>query len=84
MPSRYDAVRGHILPQIPLHEAREVMTRADFIQSYDAINVFTIDSNAMVRAGQSRSQHQALPGTDVDRGTSSQIHRFCTNDERLP
>ena len=26
------------------------MTRADFIQSYDAINVFTIDSNAMVRA----------------------------------
>ena len=26
------------------------MTRADFIQSYDANNVFTIDSHAMVRA----------------------------------
>ncbi|KAG9890513.1 hypothetical protein KCU94_g15037, partial [Aureobasidium melanogenum] len=26
------------------------MTRADFIQSYDAINIFTIDSKAMVRA----------------------------------
>ena len=26
------------------------MTRADFIQDYDSINVFTIDSNAMVRA----------------------------------
>ncbi|KAK5136355.1 hypothetical protein LTR08_003481 [Meristemomyces frigidus] len=50
MATVYDATKGHILPQMPLHEAREVMTRADFIQSYDAINVFTIDSNAMVRA----------------------------------
>lgn len=46
----YDSNRGHILPQIPLHKAREVMTRADFVQSYDHDNIFTIDSNAMVRA----------------------------------
>ena len=45
----YDPEKGHVLPQMPLHEARQVMTRADFIQSYDAINVFTIDSKAMVR-----------------------------------
>ena len=38
------------LPQIPLHLARQIMTRADFIQSYDHYNLFTIDSNAMVRA----------------------------------
>lgn len=50
MQSNYDQEIGYILPQLPLHEARKVMTRADFIQSYDAINVFTIDSNAMVRA----------------------------------
>ena len=50
MSSTYDPIRGHILPQLPLHKARQIMTRADFIQSYDAINVFTIDSNAMVRA----------------------------------
>lgn len=50
MQSNYDPELGHILPQIPLHEARQIMTRADFIQSYDAINLFTIDSNAMVRA----------------------------------
>lgn len=50
MASTYDSEKGHILPQMPLHKARQVMTRADFIQSYDAINVFTIDSNAMVRA----------------------------------
>lgn len=46
----YDKEKGHILPEIPLHEARQIMTRADFIQSYDHINIFTIDSHSMVRA----------------------------------
>ena len=46
----YDPSRGHILPEIPLHQARQIMTRADFVQSYDHDNIFTIDSNAMVRA----------------------------------
>lgn len=46
----YHPELGHKLPQMPLHEAREVMTRADFIQSYDHENIFTIDSRAMVRA----------------------------------
>ena len=41
---------GHVLPEIPLHEARQIMTRADFIQDYDHINIFTIDSRGMVRA----------------------------------
>lgn len=50
MENTYDPERGHILPEIPLHEAREIMTRADFIQSYDHENIFTIDSRAMVRA----------------------------------
>ena len=50
MTSTYHPEKGHILPQMPLHKARQVMTRADFIQSYDAINLFTIDSHAMVRA----------------------------------
>lgn len=50
MEKTYDPERGHILPEIPLHEAREIMTRADFIQDYDHENIFTIDSRAMVRA----------------------------------
>lgn len=66
MERTYDPEQGHILPEVPLHEARQIMTRADFIQvrlpgaamriptdiwqSYDAINVFAIDSNAQVRA----------------------------------
>ncbi|GAM84837.1 hypothetical protein ANO11243_028390 [Dothideomycetidae sp. 11243] len=44
------ALVDHQLPEMPLHIARQTMTRADFIQSYDAINVFTIDSRANVRA----------------------------------
>ncbi|KIW88725.1 uncharacterized protein Z519_10771 [Cladophialophora bantiana CBS 173.52] len=50
MESSYDDEHGHILPQIPLYVARQIMTRADFIQSYDHENIFTIDSRAMVRA----------------------------------
>lgn len=46
----YDEKQGHILPQIPLYKARQIMTRADFIKQYDHENIFTIDSRAMVRA----------------------------------
>lgn len=46
----YDEKRGYTLPEFPLHEARYIMTRADFIQSYDMNNLFTIDSKARVRA----------------------------------
>lgn len=46
----YSEEQGHKLPQLPLHKARQVMTRADFIKDYDHINVFTITSSAMVRA----------------------------------
>jgi hypothetical protein len=41
---------SHNIPQIPLHKARQIMTRADFIRSYDHINLFTITSDAYVRA----------------------------------
>ncbi len=44
------AGQSYSVPQIPLHVAREIMTRADFIKSYDRINLFTIDAQAMVRA----------------------------------
>jgi hypothetical protein len=46
----YDPSVGHQLPYLSLHKAREVMTRADFIQEYDHDNIFTIDSKARVRA----------------------------------
>ncbi|KAF3904363.1 hypothetical protein AA313_de0208505 [Arthrobotrys entomopaga] len=46
----YNEERGWKLPQVPLHIAREIMTRADFIHRYDHLNLFTIDSKANVRA----------------------------------
>lgn len=50
MDTTYDHQKGHILPSYPLYKARQIMTRADFIQKYDHDNIFTIDSNANVRA----------------------------------
>ena len=50
MSTTYSPSRGHILPEIPLHKARQIMTRADFIKDYDHDNLFTIDSLANVRA----------------------------------
>ncbi|KKY22007.1 hypothetical protein UCDDS831_g03843 [Diplodia seriata] len=38
------------LPQMEVHKARQTMTRADFLQQLDHINIVAIDSNAMVRA----------------------------------
>lgn len=38
------------LPEIPLHEARQIITRADFVQPFDHINIIHIDAHGMVRA----------------------------------
>jgi len=48
--TNYDSEKGHILPELELYKARQVMTRAEFIQQYDHMNIFTIDSNSNVRA----------------------------------
>lgn len=41
---------SHQLPEVSLHKARQIMTRADFIQQYDHDNIFTIDYMGNVRA----------------------------------
>src|SRR5437879_418060 len=46
----YNPEIGHELPEVPLYRARQIMTRAEFIEEFDHINIFTIDSNARVRA----------------------------------
>ncbi|RCK59050.1 hypothetical protein Cantr_07097 [Candida viswanathii] len=40
----------HVLPELPLWRARQIMTRPDYIQRYDNLNIFTIDSESRVRA----------------------------------
>lgn len=43
-------VHGHRLPELPLYKARQVMTRAEFIELFDHKNIFTIDCDSRVRA----------------------------------
>jgi hypothetical protein len=47
---RFDAQGNHALPYLPVHLARQVMTRADFLQGLDHDNIFTISADGMVRA----------------------------------
>ena len=50
MEANYDPKEGHILPAIPLHKARYIMTRSDFIRQHHDLSIFSIDSHAVVRA----------------------------------
>lgn len=50
METTYDEKEGHILPKIPLHRARFVMTRSDFIRQHHDLSIFSIDAHADVRA----------------------------------
>ena len=44
-----DVYPDHSLPALPLWRARQIMTRADYIQQYDNLNIFTLDSHSHVR-----------------------------------
>jgi hypothetical protein len=50
MDQTYNPATGHILPELPLHRARFIMTRSDFIRKHHDLSIFSIDSHAMVRA----------------------------------
>lgn len=59
----------HKLPSLPLWRARQIMTRPDYIQNYDDLNIFTIDLRSHVRADSvpmMRAFHEicAQPGFD--------------------
>lgn len=60
----------HILLELPLWIARKVMTRPDYIQTYDNLNIFTIDAtNSIVRADsvpmmQAFREIASMPGFD--------------------
>uniref|UniRef100_A0A060T546 ARAD1B04796p n=1 Tax=Blastobotrys adeninivorans TaxID=409370 RepID=A0A060T546_BLAAD len=49
-PSTLLTESDHELPRVPLWRARQIMTRPDYIQQYDNLNIFTIDSHSMVKA----------------------------------
>lgn len=49
-PDSKDTFKDHHLPELPLWRSRQVMTRPDYIQQYDNLNIFTVDSDSRVRA----------------------------------
>lgn len=59
MPHTYDPIAGHVLPSFPFHIAQELMTRADFVRPLDSRNLFSITSQADVRAS-SVPMHRAF------------------------
>lgn len=44
-----DCKRLASIPKTPLWRARQIMTRHDYIQHYNNLNIFTIDSNSMMK-----------------------------------
>ncbi|KOS17724.1 hypothetical protein ESCO_002754 [Escovopsis weberi] len=59
MAKTYDPIEGHLLPSFPFHVAQELMTRCDFIRDLDSMNLFSITSQAEVRAS-SVPMHRAF------------------------
>ncbi|KAL2163534.1 hypothetical protein VTH06DRAFT_5592 [Thermothelomyces fergusii] len=59
METTYDPVKGHTLPSFPLYKAQEIMTRVDFVRAFDRLNLFSITSDAQVRAS-SVPMHRAF------------------------
>ncbi|KAI5857337.1 hypothetical protein GGS23DRAFT_388198 [Durotheca rogersii] len=55
-----DEKRDGRLPQIPLHEARQIVTRADFIQHHDHLNIVTIDPHSMMVQADSVAMQNAF------------------------
>ncbi|KAI3403390.2 hypothetical protein KGF56_003811 [Candida oxycetoniae] len=69
----------HHLPELPLWRARQVMTRADYIQKYDNLNIFTIDSESRVRADSvpmMRAFHEIASQPHFDQLLSDTIDRI--------
>lgn len=46
----YSMSHGYTMPQVPLHSARYVMTRVDFIRQLHNSGILSIDRNTMISA----------------------------------
>ncbi|KAG0683279.1 hypothetical protein C6P40_002139 [Pichia californica] len=67
------------LPQLPLWRARQVMTRPDYIEKYDKMNIFTIGTDSNVRADSvpmMRAFHEIASHSDFDSTLRETIDRI--------
>ncbi|KAK6213358.1 hypothetical protein QIS74_09360 [Colletotrichum tabaci] len=70
----WDEEKGHVLPSFQMHKAQEIMTRADFIRDMDRLNLFTIASNAEVRAS-SVPMHRAFQEICAQKGFRDHLEK---------
>ncbi|WYZ43277.1 hypothetical protein EsH8_VI_000976 [Colletotrichum jinshuiense] len=70
----YDEENGHVLPSFPMHKAQQIMTRADFIRDMDRLNLFSIASNANVRAS-SVPMHRAFQEVCAEEGFRDHLEK---------
>lgn len=73
----YDDILGHTLPSFPMHIAQQIQTRADFVRELDRMNLFTITSNAQMRAS-SVPMHRAF--REICSQPGFREHLEATND----
>lgn len=73
----YDDIVGHRLPSFPMHIAQQIQTRADFVRELDRMNLFTITSNAQMRAS-SVPMHRAF--REICTAPGFREHLEKTND----
>jgi hypothetical protein len=87
----HDSDGSHNIPKIPLHITHQIKTRADFIKSYDHINLFTITSTAISAPTACRCNalsaasalNPLLPLTSRKRFNESRISNHWVGRERL-
>lgn len=71
---------SHHLPELPLWRARQIMTRPDYIQEYDNLNIFTVDSDSRVRADSvpmMRAFHEIASQPNFDELLSETVDRVA-------
>ncbi|KAF5701338.1 atpase prokaryote [Fusarium globosum] len=76
----YDPVVGHVLPTYPFHIAQQIMTRCDFIRDLDRLNLFSITSEADVRASSvpmHRAFREICAQPDFDKHLEGTIQRIA-------
>lgn len=76
--NKQDETKPYELPKIPLWKAHQVMTRTDFIEKYDKLNIFTIDTDANVRAdsvAMMRAFHEIADNEHFDQMLRDSIDR---------
>lgn len=80
LPDVENLYKDHHLPELPLWRSRQIMTRSDYIQQYDNLNIFTVDLDSRVRADlvpMMRAFHEIASQPHFDKLLSQTVERVA-------